>query len=93
MNRLHGNIARNSNAMMLQFLCSAGGGSWNNNRQSWQGHWGGDKASLTNSSVFGSHNGNYASSGYGGGGGGGGGVFGGGGGGGGRNAFIFKLSA
>jgi hypothetical protein len=67
----------------------SGGGAWNNNRQSWQGHWGGDKAGLRNASIFGSHNGNYASSsGYGGGGGGGG--FGGGGK---KKSFIFQLSA
>ena len=70
----------------LLILVISGGGSWNNNRQSWAGHWGGDKAGLTNSSVFGSHNGVYASSGggYGGGGGGGGGK---------KRSFIFQLSA
>jgi hypothetical protein len=63
-----------------------GGGSWNNNRQAWAGHWGGDKSSLTNSSVFGSHNGIYASNG-------GGSGWGGGSGGHSKKSFIFKLSA
>jgi hypothetical protein len=74
--------------MSYTFFSCPGGGSWNNNRQAWQGHWGGDKASLTNSSVFGSYNGVASSGGSGYGGGGGGGGMGGS-----KKAFIFQLSA